>query len=486
MSAFGGRWSDRLHPVVVRDVRSALRGKVYLGTMAVACLAVLGIAMWSVQREHDGYEMSRWTLVITLQCLLPILLFVLPLQAFVSLRDEIVSGTADGLVLTDIRPLSIVFGVLQASLVQAVMFVAVFAPLLALSYLKLAADVWTLLQVVWLLLLTNVLVTSAAFAVLAVLKFQVLREQTTLVAMVVVGAATIASLRGLDVGLAYLEDVARSELFAYEVIRYSAFAGLLSVGACMLGATALTQFQENRIIARRLLGLVAAPVLTLMFGVGMAGVPAACFWTHLFWYHAVTEPPVFLRRERVLVPPDRREALRQRFLLPGAARGFEYTLVMALIILVTGLAVELSVFGRSTPAQWSQGFASIGYLILLAGLFCLARHRMFEPNRLGSESARFRLIPFAMLLCFPFLLIDALLRTMFAIQLTPWGGSGGFRGTPTSVVPSFLLLSFGLGIVLVQMMPRLAASRRELIGLVEGEDVRPSRRSKARNTSDDR
>ena len=134
---FAARLSDRLHPILVRDVRQATRSKVYTVAMIVACVSVVAIGLLAVDRDKDAIDLSRWILVTTLQCLAPLVLFAIPLMAFLSLREEVSEHTADQIIVTGMRPLSVIFGMLLAAMAQSLLFVSMFAPLLGFSFLLL-------------------------------------------------------------------------------------------------------------------------------------------------------------------------------------------------------------------------------------------------------------------------------------------------------------------------------------------------------------
>ncbi len=386
------RLSDRLHPIVVRDIKVALRSRLYGLTMSGSCLAVVVIAMLSVQRDHEALELSRWILKTSLACLVPIMLFMIPVQAFLSLRDETSSHTADQLVLTNLRPMSIILGMLQVALLQAVLFLAVFAPLIGFSYLLLAIDAYTLLQILWLLLFGCAASTGLGFALIYLTRWSFFREHLTLTVMIIVSVTPILIIANVDDYLLLLESLSRSGEFWLIAARQISMLVLLTTVLCLVGASCLTNFQENRAIIVRILGLAAAPALTLLAGSDMSATPVAALLTAPFWIAAVTDTLELGRRQKVLVPLSTAQARRMYILLPGSARGWIYSAVLAGIVFLTAFCSHM-LFKGSLPSdtEAAKGLVGAGYIVLFAGAYCYARNHIMDQNRLATIAARMRL-----------------------------------------------------------------------------------------------
>lgn len=435
-TGLAGWLSDRLHPILVRDVKQAIRGRVYSVAMTVSCLSILAIGLLAVDRDRAAIELSRWTLVTTLRCVVPIVLFAVPLGAFLSLREEVAERTAEQLVLTRMRPLSIVAGMLLASLVLALLFVAMFVPLLAFSYMLLAVDVPTLLQCVWLLLLGSLLLSSASLALLRIGRFRALREHAALVAVIALGTVCLGLIRGMDDVVLWLEANARSPDFGLIAIQQVTMLSLGIAFFALLGAGCLSHIQENRATGQRLVGVIAAPTLTLFFGAGMPGATVACAGLAVFWFPAVTEAPRLAPRHRALVPADPRAAVRMLPFLPGSARGLLYAMLLASLAFVSGLATH-HVFRGAAPtgAELLEAALAVEYVALYAALSCWLRNHRFEQHRLTTSIARLRLPGLTLLVWLALAVVDGLLWALSGVPLFA-----------LSTVNPFFVLDAGLGV----------------------------------------
>ena len=125
----GAAWSDRIHPLVVRDVQRAFRTRAYTIGASASCVAVLAIALLAVDRQVAGLEVAQWTLRTSLAAMCPVLLFGIPLQAFAGLRAETDGDSADQLGLSGLRPTTVVFGFMATALLQSLVLLGFFAPL---------------------------------------------------------------------------------------------------------------------------------------------------------------------------------------------------------------------------------------------------------------------------------------------------------------------------------------------------------------------
>ncbi len=164
------RWSDWLNPILVREVQQAVKGRAFAVTVWLALVIAVAIAAHVASHYQPGRS-GRDAFHAGFATLMPLLVFVVPMQAYQSMRLELRSGIVEQLLVSRLRPLHILFGKLQAAMVQFVVYVAVMAPLLATSYLLRGVDVPTIAISLGFALLacltaTAVSVSSAAQAVL--------------------------------------------------------------------------------------------------------------------------------------------------------------------------------------------------------------------------------------------------------------------------------------------------------------------------------
>lgn len=165
------RWSDRLNPILVREVQQAMKGRVFTLTVWLTLIVIVMIAVATVNHYEPRGSAGRMAFDAGFATLMPLMVFVVPMQAYQSMRLELRSGIVEQLLLSRLTPMRILFGKLQAAMVQFALYVAVLSPLLATSYLLRGVDLPTIVASLGFALLvcvaaTAVAVSSAAQAVL--------------------------------------------------------------------------------------------------------------------------------------------------------------------------------------------------------------------------------------------------------------------------------------------------------------------------------
>ena len=173
-SSGAGGLSDALNPILVREVQQAVKGRVLQLTIFIALVASVVIAS-SVASDAAGLAAGRGAFEAGLATLVPLLLFVIPMQAYSSMRAELKGGVVEQLLLSRLGPGRVVSGKLQAAMVQFLLYVSLLSPLLATSYLLRGVDLLTISVSLFFALIACVTVTvfaisSAAQAVVPALQ----------------------------------------------------------------------------------------------------------------------------------------------------------------------------------------------------------------------------------------------------------------------------------------------------------------------------
>lgn len=161
------RWSDRLNPVVVREVRQSFKARMFLGIfmilLGVTWLgSVTGILSQStaVNYYELGPEFFQWYLLALIACLV----FAIPAGAFFSMVQEFRDKSYEVLAITALSPQKIIFGKLEAAVVMMLIYSSAVAPYLCLSYLLGGLSLLSLL-----LALTAVAAASLSMCLFAVM-----------------------------------------------------------------------------------------------------------------------------------------------------------------------------------------------------------------------------------------------------------------------------------------------------------------------------
>ena len=136
-----GVFDDRMNPIVVKEIRQAVRSKLVASVLVlflVVELVVLAIFLFSA--EGGDYQMGPTAFMSLQGVLLATLLFFVPLYVGVRLAAERSDASADLLFITTIRPSSIVWGKWLAGCLVAVMIASACAPFMVITYLLRGID----------------------------------------------------------------------------------------------------------------------------------------------------------------------------------------------------------------------------------------------------------------------------------------------------------------------------------------------------------
>lgn len=413
------RWSDWLNPIVVREVQQALKGRVFVLSVLIACIVVITIAI-TVASGFDPGSSGRNAFDAGLATLVPLLIFVVPMQAYQSMRHELKAGMVEQLLLSELRPRRIIAGKLTAAMVQFVLYVSVLSPLLATSYLLRGVDMATIgISLVFAALFC---VTATAFAISSAAQAMVPAMQGLANLAVAVGLA-MASF-GL-IGFIGSGEYARSIGWLLSSNELSMVTSSLLLGgaaSCSLsGLTAasfLAHAYENKSTGFRvfLLALVGAVfgwvalfvptgfrdefyvVMTMVLLIGAA----------VFGVFMVTEQARLSPRVRAHVPKNAALALLAVPLLPGRHRGMLcYLLAGGVIALVASLVWPTGSSFFEEARRFALFVASYSVIYLSIGKWVRGK---LPPSVQGNHLGRF-LVPFVLFLfCIVPVLIDAFVQ----------------------------------------------------------------------------
>jgi len=395
------RWSDRINPILVREVQQAVKGRLF-AIMVLVTLAITVIVAVVVGSEYrpDGRS-GRKAFEYGTAVLVPLVLFVVPMQAYHSMRYELRGGIVEQLLLTRLRPRSILLGKLAAAMVQFLLYVAVVAPLLATSYLLRGVDVptvvFTLLSAALACAVATMLTVSAA-AQSVVPAFQSVAMLGTAFGL---GIATFGTI-GLVLSGEFLRDLSRALPSGWFWRASSGLALLGTYVATLAGLMArafLVHVFENRTTCFRVL-LGVTPLLA--FGWVVASVSSSSWDVaipvlgSLLLVHGIVFGLFFATEQHELSPRLRAHAPKNPLLallaapfLPGRDRGLLWQSLY--LLLLTGvLAVLWPRTGRARSGfeeMWPVGTLLLGYGLLWNFFGHLVRGRL-GPAVAANNAAR--------------------------------------------------------------------------------------------------
>ncbi len=425
------RLSDRLNPILLREVQQALNGRAFLVTVWLALLGIVVVALTYASGGELERFAGRKAFTLALSLLTPLVGLVVPFIAFLSMRQEVSSGTVEHLLLSRLSPGAVVRGKLAAAVVQLVVVISLFAPLLALTWLLRGVDVRTIAVLLTLALLAGVAAVSVGICGGALCRWPPAR------AILVVILALGFSLVSLSASAAMRELVREvASGLSGPDFRWRPWLGALvpvgaGVGLLMLTASsALTHPHENRSTGFRLFALLSVATLYgwMAFMVldarrgsaswrGSSGMDrlapeialGLAFATFFFWLFASTEEDRLSPRVRVHVPRSRALSLLVAPLLPGSGRGLLFVLLLAGVTLLGADRLPRWLDGIGPQERFfREACAAWAYVIFYAGLGRFLRGRMPAGPR-GSVLARFAL-PLAILVL---ALLPVIVRLLF-------------------------------------------------------------------------
>ena len=161
-------WSDRLSPMVVKEVRQMVRGREFNYSFGLALVAGLIVAFVGLASAGDiTGGAGRPIFNALMVCLIMLGLVVVPLGAFNALRTERSDHTFDLITQTSLTPRRIVLGKLLTQGVKLVILFAGLSPFVAMSFLLGGVDLLTILISLALLFLWSMWVSAMCLFVSA-------------------------------------------------------------------------------------------------------------------------------------------------------------------------------------------------------------------------------------------------------------------------------------------------------------------------------
>lgn len=419
--------SDRLNPILVREVLQAMKGRAFLFTVLLALLCVVMIAIGVGSSYRSIGTGGREAFQAGLAVLAPLLVFVVPMHAYQAMRLEMRSGIVEQLLLTELRPARIVAGKLLAALVQFVLYIAVLAPLLATSYLLRGVDLPTIGLALFFAILCCVAATAFAISAAAQGALPQMQGLANLAVATGLGLATM----GL-VGYTLSGEVVRDFGWLLRSPELPMVLGVFGCGCaagtvlcCLAAQASLSHAFENRSTGFRVF-LFAMPVLTLawLFGTVDAGhrtqaASAVLEFLALlgaaFGVFMVTEQTALSPRVRAHVPANGLLAVFVAPFLPGRGRGLLCIwLYFGLLVVVAMLWLPELFRARASLHAWELGaWRMVGMTIAYSGLYLAfgswLRGRL--PQTVQGNFAARVFVPLVLLLCCTLpVLVDVLAR----------------------------------------------------------------------------
>lgn len=482
--ASGARLSllERLNPILVKEVRQALRGRYFriMFWLTLSAATVIGLLVVATSASNEDLQFAGQAFFLVIfACLSAAVHAFTPFSAFLSTSSEWDENTHDLLVLSNLRPRQIVLGKLSSALVQALLYYSTFGPFLVFAFLLNGIDLLTIGVLLACSAATCMGLTLIGIALASLAQVKALRG----LLMALFGAA-LAMAWGGSIGIAGELVSSPQELRKLEgqlmVVLYITLA--LALGA-LFGAIAAGRFaheEENRSSGLRLasLGIVFLAGAWGALLHAWFGEHEATYWTQIasvfplyfLWLLFLTEPEGLGRRTSKHVSPRRWLALVSAPFLPGGGRGMLLLAVHALLALL-GARIALA-FNSVTPAQTREALAEV--LVVYGYAWVLLGFPAWFARFVRTPRGRFHL-RLVCLFVTPFvILLPALLGLFFGLKkwmefehpLNPAWVLIDLADSPdleASTVGALALLAIGSLLTLALNARRMGAGLREVL-----------------------
>jgi len=473
------RWSERANPVLIKEVRSALRGRTFMIAFVILlmlALVVSTIAMVATTSDEGIPSGNGYLGAVTVVFMLGTMLLV-PFMAMAAMGAEHEDSALEMLQLSGLSPGRVVLGKLAGAAVQAILIYSACLPFLAFAFLLPGTDLISLLG-----LLVTMLAWCLAYSSVGILLGATLRARRARVfgyvflAIVIFMGFTIPS-----IFMARFIGAGAGVAWVWTLLLPLAISGLVIALCCVHATSRLQHAEENRSTPYRIVGTVA---LLVACGFGLASDSPDELFVWLLVAIGLGTPALIMgvtEKERL---PRAVQLRAQRRPWPWYAipwmpgGGFAVLLLLVHFGLVLAAAFVAGwIFGTQDAWRTVGALALVEawllvVLLLPAGVF--ARH-LDRPWVQGLARVATLVMP----------VFFVILPTIAMFVGGHTAGSFGHVGNPAHLpvtfletgevrdVSGFVILLVGVCVALALNVPRVV---RSLHGLARGRDSRPEGR----------
>ncbi len=416
--------SDRLSPIVVKEVRQMVRGREFNYSFGLSLVVGLVVAFIGGAEALNGSPASgAWIFGSLMTCLSLIGIAVVPLGTFNALRNERAEQTLDLVTLTALSARRIVVGKLLAQSVKLVTLFAALSPFIAMSFLLGGIDFITILTSLATLFIWSLWACALCLFLSAASKSRAMSGVIfagvvfVFFLVFVLGRSAYYALRyGLFYGgTAVTYGSSTGSEFWWMLAISSAFCLTTLANLVLLAENRLSLPTEDRTTALRVGFFVqflvivavaathAGPLGTTTETNAIMGVIGGLHLALVATF-AVTEDLALSRR---VLQQNKSSAGWRRLLVmfrPGGGRGAAYVLAQMALLLAISLAFA------PTPEQFRWLLAICSYICFFTGvLTCLVR--LLAPARARAAYLRVGV--------FLFIPVTRLFADLFSYLWTP-------------------------------------------------------------------
>jgi len=397
----GERLSDRLNPILIKEVRQSLRGRYFRIsfwiTLSLATVVGLGVLLLRSATHEDVGSMVHGPefFVAIFACLAIATQILVPFSAFLSMGGEWDENTYDLLVLSNLKPRQIVFGKVQSAAVQALLLYASFGPFLVFAFLLRGLDLMAIFVGLAVSFAGSVLLSCLAVAMSSFSQGRFARLVLMVLLVVILAQSTFLTIAWAAQMMAFpgqLREPQVQQAIAAAISIAIAVAAFFFASAC----ARLAHPEENRSTGLRLMTLAAIAIalfwITVIEGgssidddVVMAGVIAGHIVLAMATLFFITEPEQLGRRVSVSLPRSGLNRALMAPLLPGGARALLFYVLVSVLIAAWALIYSLIAEGHLI---FTTGQLTVLAALPLYGLIFLGIPSALFSSRLHSAQTR--------------------------------------------------------------------------------------------------
>lgn len=387
MTAVLGWFDDRLNPILVKEIRQAMRGRYFRWVFVWTIMLAMSFGLFTLLLGQEDPSIGQWFFTAIYGCMVITVTGLIPFQAYVSVGLSWEQESMDVLNLTTLRPYQMVLGRLGSSVVLEGLVVLALLPFLAMGYLLPGSDPLAMLVVVVMTVIYGLSQVSMSIFLSWLTQNRLLRVLILAgLGMHLFGGAWTAFVMGLSL----LESPATVHTSGLQFGLFWAVAGcaVFMVFSSIAAMMRLAHPEENRSTAVRVLvvlwlfgGLVLSRA---MLGHSISSGDdfyTACIFVLCLALPVmsllVTEPETMGRRVRLHVPRNGMLAALLTPWFPGGGNGVVFC-VTTIVVYMLGVGLM--------PLNVADPIDELWFILFMLG--CYALCALLFPSAILSPWTR--------------------------------------------------------------------------------------------------
>lgn len=408
--------SERINPIVVKEVRQSLKSKEFTISFGLTLIAAVGwtIIAISMMVPRIYFTPGGVPLLAGFFCILTLpLMVIIPFSAFRSLTSETEDSTFELLSISALSAQQIVHGKMASACVQIVLYLSALAPCIVLTYLLRGVSLFTILFLLGLTVAFSICETAVALMLASIARQRIVQTGISVLAL----AGLILALFGwltLLIGEGFDQFVnPPTEIFL--VLFAMATVVALAISLVLRAAAAAIDFpSENHStpLRQRILGLITLSLFWIVVAIVASNEAEIALAFQSGVFIVLMAIGGLITGERGVISPRAQRTLPKTFigrcfltwLYPGAGLGYVFLVCLFFSVVATLGALEVvyqASFRRTSTGIFILGYLLLCYLAIYLGvtrLIMMAVSRGIPGRMIGSVALLAVLMIFAQLI----------------------------------------------------------------------------------------